>query len=420
MAMLIAIGLGGCGTETPAGDAASEGAPSAAEGEQGGDIDNSQTTIEYQVQEYGDGEYGPGPVEIPMFTYDGGQPAFDATDHKNPALEAINLSIRNELLDPLNASAGSEDQWMEIRAYPFTSPEYLQVICTMATFPNYGDDGEVFSWVFDREANQWVEPEDVYAAAGLTGDALLVAVREAFEPENDGESVVSVEPAAFMYYPDSSAATVPVFLVEAKIDNPEGDPWRGLFGYATVNDETILEHLDPAELFDPSEPDQTDPPLAYARGAGGDATPALMFQLPLDAEVELTDQGEDSEGNPYANYISNDSLVKVTIRRGSDVAATDDQGIFDQVTASVSDAVEQNGSWYLEPSEETSTAYTYPAHVFEYDEGQNEDLWNHLGLYFATDAGSWIVDAGMDADNYDEGHAIVEDWLKHLRLVDPA
>jgi hypothetical protein len=433
LAVLVVIGLTGCGTSKPGGET-TDVETGAATGAADAAIDNSATRIDFQIQEYGDGQYGSGPVEVPIFAYDGAQPALDQFDHKNPELEAINMTIATDLLDPLNAllggaeesgatsdDTGDDQSWAEIRSYPFTSEEYLQVVSTLAVFPNYGDDGEVFSWVFDRKANKWVESETVYAAAGLTADALLVAAREAYVPEAAGETVLSVEPAAFRYRAEEDGTYSPEFLLEAQIDNPAGDPWRGLFGYAhSADGGSVMWHLNPNSLFDPAELDTTDPPLAYARGGDAEGGPGLMFQLPLDAEVELLDQGFDPQGNPYARYATPDGLVSVDIRRGGEVAASTPEEIFAQVTASVSDGVEKGGSWRVEASEETAAAYSYPAHVFEYDEGANEDLRNHLGVYFQTDAGGWIVDAGIDADNYDAGHAAVEDWLKHLRVVDPA
>jgi hypothetical protein len=429
---MCAIGIGGCSTESPANDQASgtpdQPASSAAENDAGNEpdqgavpaIDNSETQIDFQIQEYGDGQYGDGPVEVPMFSYDGAQPAFDATDHKNPTLEEINLSIREELIDPLNAIPDESDDWMEIRSYPFTSQDYLQVVSTMSVYPNYADDGDVFSWVFHRQTNEWIQAEDVYASAGLTGDALLVAVRDTFKPENEGETVTSVEPAAFMYHIDSAGTIVPVFLLEIVVDNPDSEPWRGLFGYAQVNDEAVLEHFDRGALFDPSEPDETDPPLAYARDSEDNGGPGMMIQLPADAAVDLMEEGVDSLGNPYAQYRDAEGAVSLVIRRAADIATLDAEEIFAQVTAPESESIEQNGTWKLESNDDYTAAYTYPAYVFEYDQGSNEDLTKHVGVYIATDSGGWIVDAGIDADNYDIGYPITEDWLANLQVVDPA
>ncbi|MDR1293775.1 MAG: hypothetical protein LBK59_02260 [Bifidobacteriaceae bacterium] len=416
---IVGLGSGCAGT---AGDvagppaASAEGTSSSADAESpeptagAGQIDNADTVISVREQVDDGGDI----IEILELTYDAEHPSLAATEGHNPEIDAINDDIESTVYGAIGTISGS-DSWADVRAYPFTSEDYLQIVTTAIAYPTYGTEGELFSWVFDRHTNTWIRPEGVFAEAGLTPDALTEAVSAAFVPDSPAESVERVEPSGFRYV-QGVDGWIPEFLIKVTVANTEAEPWDGLFSYQGA-DATgqPLTKLNAECLFDPAEMDTMDPPLMYARdgaeGAGG-----LWIELPTYAEVTQIGGGIDADGNRWAEYADDAGAVSVSIRRASAVAATDPSEIRSNVTGAV-DAVDA-ATWRLEASPEVSEAYTYPASVFEFDTGLNEDRRGHLGLYFQTDAGGFVVDFSIPVDLWDKGHALAEDWMKYLSFID--
>jgi hypothetical protein len=181
-------------------------------------------------------------------------------------IDAINGNIRATLQGALDKTSGS-DSWADIRSYPFTSADYLQIVTTSVIYPTYGTEGDVFSWVFARNTNTWIKPEGVYAEAGLAGDALVKAVSEAFVPDSPAESVAAVEPSAFRYV-HGDDGWFPEFLIKVTVANQGAEPWDGLYSYRPdAADGQTLTKLNASCLFDQAEMDVMDPPLMYAQGS---------------------------------------------------------------------------------------------------------------------------------------------------------
>ncbi|MDR1426904.1 MAG: hypothetical protein LBJ08_04000 [Bifidobacteriaceae bacterium] len=169
-------------------------------------IDNTATAIEVLEQSYEGNDI----VEILWLTYDGQQPALKEAGWKNPEIEAINRDIQQAVLLPAQQREPAQGDWVdrltEIRSYPFTSTDYLQIATTNVAYPNNGSVGALCSWVFDRRANIWVQPESVYGEAGLSGEALREAVAAAYVPAADGGSVVAADPSGWTLTRLSSSA----------------------------------------------------------------------------------------------------------------------------------------------------------------------------------------------------------------------
>ncbi|MDR1294107.1 MAG: hypothetical protein LBK59_04000 [Bifidobacteriaceae bacterium] len=160
-----------------------------------------------------------------------------------------------------------------------------------------------------------------------------------------------------------------------------------------------------------ASPSTNAEPGGMTAEAGG-----LWIELPAYAEVTEIGGGIDANGNRWAEYADDAGAVAVSIRRASAVAATDPSEIESQVT--VATEAFDAATWRLEASPEVSEAYTYPASVFEFDSGANEDRRSHLGLYFQTDAGGFVVDFSIPVDLWEEGHPLAEDWMKYLNFID--
>ena len=54
--------------------------------------------------------------------------------------------------DRANAGGNWHD-WIEIKSYPFTYGDYLQIVTTSVVYPIYGTHGEMTSYNFSRKEN---------------------------------------------------------------------------------------------------------------------------------------------------------------------------------------------------------------------------------------------------------------------------
>ncbi|MDR1293774.1 MAG: hypothetical protein LBK59_02255 [Bifidobacteriaceae bacterium] len=423
----LTVGCAGSGGTGPAEAPSAPGAVAASDTETAigqavqpsSQVDNTATAIEVLEQSYENNDI----AEILWLTYDGGLVALEETGGKNPQIEAINRDIRQTVFDPWEAGRGEEldwvDRFVEIRSYPFTSEEYLQIVTTSVAYPNNGSAGALFSWVFDRRANDWIQPEDVYADAGLSGAALLAAVAAAFAEDGDDGSVADVEPSGFVYIRGSDG-WVPQFLLTVAGVDKEGGAWSEFFSYQ-LSDQSgdpatpSLTKLNRGLLFDPAAPDVMDPPLLYG---GPVADSGMWIDLPPGAATEQTGAGTDDAGNDWAEYIAEDGALVVSIRRVAVEATLDSEEMAGQVLERAEGS--DPATWLLdeEESQRVAEEYGYPVVVYRFDSGANEDLRRHVGVYVPTGEGGFVADFAITADLWDQIYPRAREWMTTLDLTD--
>lgn len=221
-------------------------------------IDNSDTNVSMIVQEY----EGDNIVEIPMISYDGQQPALAEYEGKNPEIEMINNDIKANVLQKYNdfAETSGED-WLEIKTYPFTNDRMIQLVITYAVFPAYGTDGDIMSYNFDKENNEWVSIDAALSWFDIPRSFVEDEAKKLFSG-NENEQVNKVEIAGFRYIDNDTVE----FLLKLFIDNPDADPWDGFFSYiyrrSSYQD---FNKIDPREPFPTGQLDTMKPSLSYGR-----------------------------------------------------------------------------------------------------------------------------------------------------------
>jgi hypothetical protein len=190
-------------------------------------------------------------------------PCIEYPWERDAEIDAINRSLNQgiqRVYEDFKASS-EEPYWMEIRSYPFTSSDYLQVVVTSIEYPNYGTDGDLFSINYDKNQGKWLTVDDALKMEKINSGTLMHNVGELFEPEVPTQSLGEVKIAGFLlrgaqlgYYTE--------FLLEITVENSAAQPWKSYFSYTPQLDR--LFKMDSRCLFDPSEPDQMDPPLSYS------------------------------------------------------------------------------------------------------------------------------------------------------------
>ncbi|HWP52075.1 MAG TPA: hypothetical protein VN626_10310 [Clostridia bacterium] len=219
---------------------------------------SSQTTISPSIGFITQTYDGKNIAEIPYIN-DGGTASSD--------IEAINRSLNQGIQQVYttfmaSADAKSGDAWIEIKSYPFITPDYIQVVVSSCTYPIYGTDGDLFSINFDVKNNKWLSINDVLADLDLTTQTLTEQVRQHFVPESSSQSVGNVQATGFLIRPASSEKTVEL-LLEVTIENSEAEPWKFFYSYAPASG--MLAQLDSTCLFDASETAPMNPPLVCQR-----------------------------------------------------------------------------------------------------------------------------------------------------------
>jgi hypothetical protein len=233
------------------------------------EIDNSETGIMVITQEY----IGDNIAEILMLKYDGSQPEFEQYNWKNPEIEMINLTIKSGIQqmynDFMNDRANGGDDfydWIEIKSYPFTSENYVQIVTTSIIYPTYGTDGDITSYNFDKNKNKWITLDDAMKEWGLTKETITENVKKLYVPEDPSTYIKEVTPTGFLM----RYATDPyiIFLLEVTTDNPESIEWKSFYAYEP---NVLTRQLDEFYklnnncLFDPYDMDIMEPPLSYQK-----------------------------------------------------------------------------------------------------------------------------------------------------------
>jgi hypothetical protein len=209
--------------------------------------------IGFLTQEYKDGNI----AEIPYIEYDG---------ETNPEIESINRAMNQGLqrvYDDFMNDPGDNaamDQIIEIRSYPFTSPDYLQVVITSVFFPNYRLDGNITSINYDIKADKWIALQDIMSGLGLDEDRLMYNIGKLYEPVIPGQLIEAVAVKGFLIR-EGPEGLVTELLLELTADGEDDDPWQFIYSYTPeLNQLCILNNICP---FEPSLMDRMDPPLSY-------------------------------------------------------------------------------------------------------------------------------------------------------------
>ncbi|MCL1793248.1 MAG: hypothetical protein FWG34_05210 [Oscillospiraceae bacterium] len=289
-------------------------------------IDNSETKIGIMTQEY----IGDNIAEILMIKYDGNQPALEQYNWKNPEIETINLAIKSEVQqvydDFMNEMAKFGDDWfdwIEIKSYPFTSDDYLQIVMTYAAYPIYGTDGEMTSYNFSKKENRYVTLEEAMGEFGLDEKTIAQNAKALYIPRSGSDYIEEIKTVGFLFCRGTDPYTI--FLLEVTIETPGAGEWKSFYAYEpNILSRQLDEFYELSSycLFDPYDMDQMDPPLCYGRENTDESLnlPILFserYYCENDPErwiVFNADGSFDFANGEWASsggYIITDSLIRV-------------------------------------------------------------------------------------------------------------
>ncbi|MDR1426283.1 MAG: hypothetical protein LBJ08_00795 [Bifidobacteriaceae bacterium] len=209
----------------------------------------------------------PSEVEAQTQEYDGNF-AIELLKMREPeggstAIQEINADI-TETLGSVTSIAEIQEQvpqgqWLQVRSYPFTSEDYVQIVTTGASLPGL-EELEVEAWVYDRTADRWVTEEDVADSIEFDEDAALQSIAAATNPQVNPDDLY-IDDTVFYYAKDKDTLALRVIAV-VDIDSEDGTR-QGL--YSIIPSTGAATALDPNQAFAPGDIDALDPPLFGSR-----------------------------------------------------------------------------------------------------------------------------------------------------------
>lgn len=181
----------------------------------------------------------------------------------SPDAQAINAALleRKAVYQVYMDDPYQSGTWCEVAAYPVTTERYLNLALLENVYPNYGTDGDLYAWVYDRQERRSVTVEEALDLAGITEGTLREAVAEALAA---GELPLPLDEDSFSIrgFRIGEGDDVTFYLQGANVDGAEGmDPWLGLYTWNQGNlnrfQETYSTDVDtfvPAALVDVMDP----------------------------------------------------------------------------------------------------------------------------------------------------------------------
>ncbi len=261
--VLMVMGLIGCGKKeaAQATEPIAETAKEATEDALTSALENAQeneagqVTIGMHMQLYGVSGvkektiYQDGIIEIPCFQ----------SDVKSDVVDALNEQILSDLM-PIYEDGMEEERWPEIKSYLYSDENYEQVVTTGITYPNYGTDGDIFSYVYSKADQRAVTLSDAIAAAGTTEEELQQMITDAYGTLSPDMILVKVRIAAFRYTNDG-VHFYPMLTAYAE----GADEWE-FFGEFCLQDKSLTMGED-IHFADDSDGSLVmfDPPLYYGQ-----------------------------------------------------------------------------------------------------------------------------------------------------------
>lgn len=202
LAVVVVAALSGCGGEK---------APSGG-GAVGGDKQGNVPVIGLEL--IAETEIGPGaePIEltIPVLV--------DNAD--NEVIAGFSADIAAKLA-AWQAELG-EGETMMVRALSLDTPDYLSVVLTKNVAPNYGSDGEVYTYVYDKIVERAMDESLATSLGGLNDDLAAEALVNYLAADQEWQSFTM---AGYAMAEDGK----PVYFLQTEVEQAGADDWTYIF-----------------------------------------------------------------------------------------------------------------------------------------------------------------------------------------------
>lgn len=137
-------------------------------------------------------------------------------DAENTVLTGFDTDIQDKLAAWL--SELGEGESLNVNAYVLDTENYLSVVLTKAVVPNYGSDGEVYSYVYDKIVNNAMDVDYAKAWTTLEDDAIIEALTAYLAAD---QKWLSFDVEGFYVDTDEK----PAYLLSTKVRQEGAEDW---------------------------------------------------------------------------------------------------------------------------------------------------------------------------------------------------
>lgn len=221
LAAALVLALAGCGGDKPTGGNVG-----------GGNGDKGPVIALEQVAE---AEAAAGEqlnITVPALTDNGG----------NEILAGFGADIAAKLNDWQQALGEGES--VLVRALSLDTENYLSVVITRNNAPDYGSDGQVYTYVYDKIIDSAMNEDLAVSLGGMTDDMIAEALVNYLDA---GQEWISFNIAGYAMAEDGK----PVYFVETEVEQEGADNWTYLYvlkdGKISGTLSQLIEELTPAQ-----------------------------------------------------------------------------------------------------------------------------------------------------------------------------
>lgn len=160
----------------------------------------------------------------------------------NPVLAGFAADIAGNLTQWQQALG--EGETMLVQALSLDTENYLSVVITKFVAPNYGSDGQVYTYVYDKIIDSAMNEDLAVSLGGMTDDMIAEALVNYLDA---GQEWISFNIAGYAMAEDGK----PVYFVETEVEQEGADNWTYLYvlkdGQIRGTLSQLIEELTPAQ-----------------------------------------------------------------------------------------------------------------------------------------------------------------------------
>lgn len=189
-------------------------------------------------------------VEIPFYN----------SVRERDSVDELNARISNELMS-LENQIDSLNEWREIKSYPVSTENYIQVITTYNIYPTYGTHGDVVSYNYDVKNDKAMELSDALALCGVEGDELADAAMDVFSEFDEYSKLRECWCQGFLIREDGTVD----FYFKIFYDSTTGsEPFDVIGSYNYQSKASVIYDIDD-DLVSEKMVDEMFPPLTHGK-----------------------------------------------------------------------------------------------------------------------------------------------------------
>jgi len=161
---------------------------------------------------------------------------------ENSVIHMINREVEavGEAFALFEAPTYDDIYWCEVVAYTITSEPYLNILLTAIEYPTYGTSGDLYGWVYDKQAGNLVSLGQALDLAGVP----LSKIEADLRPGDPGWQITKIINIAFTL----DASNQVIFYIQARADNPEVGSWNGIYRWQNGKTEQLFGRLIQVEI----------------------------------------------------------------------------------------------------------------------------------------------------------------------------